>query len=679
VAFEIEEGVVEVTAEVNRSSLARSAKAAGEQAGEEAEKGTRSGFERSSRQNRNSTQGILRRMFTPDTATFSALRAPFTAALSTPVGAAVIAVAGTAALAFVGAFAAAIATAGLGAVFIGIGAAAVAGNKRLQSAFGDTVNQLKRTMSQAARPLINPLIQALGIVRATIRDLGPQFREVFGFVAQAIVPLAEGVRGFAKGFMDALTADPAALEGMRDALIAVGANLPRLGVALGELFAMLAKNENNVRNIGILFTILEFSIVSLGTSITILSKLLDWIVFGWGKIIDAGSAAVSWITGTAVPAITGAFGAVVGFFQAIPGWVSSAWGSVSGFFVNLWNTISTFTVNLVTTVVGFFVALPGRIMAAIVALPGLVVSFFSNMLSQAAYTVGFLIGSIVQFFIDLPGRVVQAVTALPGLVAGIFTTVRNTAVSLVSSMISTVLSFLSSIPERAYAATVAIVSRLLSVFSSARNTANSAASSLVSGVVNILTQLPGKAAGAVSAVTGRIKNALQGAVSAAYGIGRDIVSGLIRGMASLLGSVWNKAKELGNAAKEGFKDALRIGSPSKVFAELGVNTLQGLVKGLSQTEGVERAMDRLTHAVVHGGGFSATAPVGPVAPVGGGFTLPPPPPSSSSGSATRMAPSFDVKVYVGDREIRDVVRVEINEHDRGLDRQVSAGTGGFRL
>jgi TP901 family phage tail tape measure protein len=48
-------------------------------------------------------------------------------------------------------------------------------------------------------------------------------------------------------------------------------------------------------------------------------------------------------------------------------------------------------------------------------------------------------------------------------------------------------------------------------------------------------------------------------------------------------------------------------------------------------------------------------------------------PTLAAASAPAAAPSFDVRVFVGDRELTDIVNVQISEHDRGIRRRVQAG------
>jgi len=64
--------------------------------------------------------------------------------------------------------------------------------------------------------------------------------------------------------------------------------------------------------------------------------------------------------------------------------------------------------------------------------------------------------------------------------------------------------------------------------------------------------------------------------------------------------------------------------------------------------------------------------IGPVTIGGDGPTV-------TSPTVNVQPTSVQVRVFIGNKEITDIVRTEINEHDRALDRRVTAGAGGFRL
>ena len=82
-------------------------------------------------------------------------------------------------------------------------------------------------------------------------------------------------------------------------------------------------------------------------------------------------------------------------------------------------------------------------------------------------------------------------------------------------------------------------------------------------------------------------------------IGKDIINGLIKGLTSLASSVWQKAQEIADGVKRRIKEALKIGSPSKIMIEMGEFTGEGLAIGLDRTvRDVMRKAQSLAQAAV---------------------------------------------------------------------------------
>lgn len=602
------------------------ARRSGEKAGRQIGDGVRKGSDESLNKNKGGFASSLKKAFTPNPALFDSLRAPFAAALSTPAVAAAIAVAGTVALAFVGAFAAALATAGLGAVFLGVGAAALFGAKKsrddaqkdldaaeervrkaeqraqsgtaaskrsladaraelakaqeqvaknqafekLDSSLTKLGNTLQTVAQKAAQPLLKPFNEAIQTLDKALVRIGPLLTTIFAGLAPAIGPLTQGIVGFVEEFLKVLTADPATLIGMKDALIALGANLPRIGTALGTLFALFASNENNVRNIGLLFGLLEVAIGQIATTITILSTVLDALVVAWNAVGSAISAAVGWITGTAIPAITSAASAVGAFFQGIG-------SAIAGFF---------------TAAVQFFVDLPGRIMAAVAALPGLIGTFFSTMFDHAITVIGIGIGAAIALFLGLPGLIVSAIQALPGLVATVFTALWARARAIVSAGISAVVSFFAQLPGRARGAISALVGAVSSVISAAANAARTQATNLVNGAVNIIRNLPGKIRSALSSVRSAVTGAFAGAGGWLLSAGRRIIDGLVSGIKAGFGRVQGMLSSL-TSMLPSWKGPAEV--DRKILEQSGRLVMQGFDTGLrSGFRDIEKTLGDLT-------------------------------------------------------------------------------------
>ncbi|MBX3218920.1 MAG: hypothetical protein KF795_00290 [Labilithrix sp.] len=75
-------------------------------------------------------------------------------------------------------------------------------------------------------------------------------------------------------------------------------------------------------------------------------------------------------------------------------------------------------------------------------------------------------------------------------------------------------------------------------------------------------------------------------------LGRSIVDGLIDGITGRANALANTVTGLAEKVKSGFKSALGISSPSKVFAGFGANTADGYAQGVSDgTPAAARALD----------------------------------------------------------------------------------------
>lgn len=104
----------------------------------------------------------------------------------------------------------------------------------------------------------------------------------------------------------------------------------------------------------------------------------------------------------------------------------------------------------------------------------------------------------------------------------------------------------------------------------------SKARSAVFGTIGSIISWFGGLPGAIRSAIGNLGNVL-------YGAGRDLIQGLLNGAASLLRTVGSFfASKLPGALQGPFKKALGINSPSRVFAEYGMNIAQGLAGGVDK-------------------------------------------------------------------------------------------------
>lgn len=82
-------------------------------------------------------------------------------------------------------------------------------------------------------------------------------------------------------------------------------------------------------------------------------------------------------------------------------------------------------------------------------------------------------------------------------------------------------------------------------------------------------------------------------------VGKDIIQGLIDGIWSMKDALFDKVKEMANLMPGWMKTFLGIESPSKVFAAIGVDVVNGLVQGIERTQRLAvKATDNLAKAMI---------------------------------------------------------------------------------
>jgi phage-related protein len=652
-AFEIEEGVVKVTAEVERSSLARAAREAGDEAGAEVEKGVRRGFSRSSTSNKDETTGFLRKMFTPSADAFAALRAPFAAALSTPVGAAAIVVAGVFAAAFAAAAITAVAAIGLGGIFLGLGIMALKEVKPVVKAFEDLKKTISDVGREAAKPLIKPLVEGMQGLSDLARELKGEFRDIFSALAPVIPLLVDAFGLFSgevlRGVRDSMPGIVAAFEGFARVL-------PEVGRWIGDFFRTIFENEDVIDNTTESVMKLVFGPLKLLgpliSGLTVLfgafNNLLWMSKEGWGFLKEA---LLSFFDGG-----TGA----IGRFK-------EAWGPVADAVQVVWDKLVAFAgednKEMLTTRFE-------ELIQAIKDAWGPIEEFLGVVWEEAwAFVKRVWNDDVKPWIEDTVAPWLKE--KLKQLMEAAWQAAKDKAAEKIQQMREDIVTRIKGIPGAAWNALSDLAGKIRQRVSDAATEARNKAGELVSGAVKKIGELPGKVGTEMGKIKGKVTGAFSGAGSWLYSAGKAIMTGLLNGIKD----AWNSVKDYlqGVGAKiKSYKGPLE--KDRVLLVPEGRAIMDGLMTGISDRMGnLAGMLTNMTTAipnVVSGtGGGLATA---------GGFS-PSPSTSSSSSSSGSMAPSFNVQVYVGDKEIKDVVRVEINEHDRSLDRQVSAGTGRFRV
>lgn len=105
----------------------------------------------------------------------------------------------------------------------------------------------------------------------------------------------------------------------------------------------------------------------------------------------------------------------------------------------------------------------------------------------------------------------------------------------------------------------------------------------IQAAINAVAGLVQKVGAWFKRLPGVIASAGAGAVTAAYDLGTNIVLGLINGMAAMGPALFEKAKSLVKGALDSAARFLHVKSPSRLWAQLGVDTIRGYILGIDQS------------------------------------------------------------------------------------------------
>ena len=213
------------------------------------------------------------------------------------------------------------------------------------------------------------------------------------------------------------------------------------------------------------------------------------------------------------------------------------------------------------------------------------------------------LGTLAKLMFDLlAGIILLAVEVFKGLTRVIFAALRYmayTVVDLIGDVLEALLkdipTFVKSIGGKIIAAVLSTLSDMvrdipiLKVLSgplddAAKNLSNNARLNTEGILQNVYDELDSARkgiSGVVTNITSRVGEDVTQGIS-------DINAAVASSMEELTGTAKKGGENAGNATSEGYRDALEIHSPSKVFARLGGYVVDGLTNGLNDNTGAVR-------------------------------------------------------------------------------------------
>jgi phage-related protein len=334
-------------------------------------------------------------------------------------------------------------------------------------------------------------------------------------------------------------------------------------------------------------------------------------------IVDALNP-VGWIV-LAIAAIAAGAYLIYKNWDAVTRALTSAWTAIKGFFTGIWQWIVSVGKDIgnwfTVTLPGFFASIPGKIWAALSALPGLLGRLFLDALHAAGFAIGVGIGLILAFFIKTPGLIWDAIKSIGHLFVDLWHLSISLGQAVLIAGINAVIFVFTQLPGKIANFMGRLPGIIGGAFRSAWDWAKREVREGADAVVGFVMRLPGR-------ISGFMRN-----------VGHDILSGLRSGINSVISGFNSGIDQVGSL--------IHIGLPHIPMLASG-----GLVNAP-------------TLAVVGEAGPEAVVPMGDpakAAAVAKSTGL-----LDILGSKMGNVGTTLVKVYLGTREITDILDVRIDK------------------
>lgn len=353
------------------------------------------------------------------------------------------------------------------------------------------------------------------------------------------------------------------------------------------------------------------------TLLGILDVICGWFGTTWDNtwnsikqfFVDIWNSIVSFFTNiidTIKTSVSNFVTTIINFFAQLPtniaNFITNAWNSVVTWATNMVNKAREMGQNFLNAVVEFFTDLPYKIGHFIGSALTNVALWVVNMVNKAREMGQNFIKNVVAFFTQLPGKILQFITSAWNNVTQWATNMVNKAREMGTNFINNVVSFFTQLPGKIQQFISSALNNVTTWVSNMASKAREAGSQFINNVVSFIQQLPGKikqfldsainnlrtwvtqmgqkGKEAVQSLINNVISAASGIASKVMSIGSDIVSGVWNGIKNAASWFTDQVKGFFSGIVDGVKDALGIGSPSKVFRdEIGKWLPPGVAQG----------------------------------------------------------------------------------------------------
>lgn len=347
----------------------------------------------------------------------------------------------------------------------------------------------------------------------------------------------------------------------------------------------------------------------------IFNILKDTLVQIWQRIVSFFSEVFGPLSAIASQIWQGIVNVIVTVVQALGTFLSAIWQGIVTVATTIWTTLVTIATtlwNLLVTTITTIVTTLGTILSTIwttivtvaTTIWTTLVTIASTIWNMLVTVITTVVQTIVTFVTTAWTTLVTITSTIMSAISSVISTIWTTIVTIVSTVVSTIVSFVSTGWSTLMSVTSSIMSSISSFISNIwstivsfiSNSVSRAVSFVTSGFSNMLSAVDSAMSGIVSSVmsgmsrvvssvtsgVSRAVNAARNFIGEMVQVGADLIKGMINGIKNMAGELVSAAKGVVMGAVNAAKSALHIGSPSKLFRQYGIWTMEGLMIGINR-------------------------------------------------------------------------------------------------
>lgn len=346
-------------------------------------------------------------------------------------------------------------------------------------------------------------------------------------------------------------------------------------VVLGVASAVLTPLIPSLLALSGAITLLGVGLAAIGAGVLAFAIGMSILAASGAAGITAFTAIVMGIIELIPKAATALAEGIAAFIQAI---VSNAPTIIEGI-VTLVQSILTALIEVIPQVLELAVTLiQGLITTVTELIPSIVelgMTLILSLLQGIASNIYQIVVTAAQIVIEfLNGIAAQ----LPGIIQAGF----DLMISFLNGLADGIRNNMGLVLDAVWNVISAIIESVLSTLMGAIGGMLSAGQEFIGGAIDGI----GKGLeGAKNAVSDIIRGAIDKVTSFVgdmLNAGKDLIQGLIDGIKSMFESVGNVISDIGSNIIGGIKGILGIASPSKVFRQIGIFTMEGLILGIQK-------------------------------------------------------------------------------------------------